>query len=93
MAWTREGEDDDDRGGPEKVPHAPHAVVAASAKAFKVRGSKGHEFWIPRSVIHDDSEVFEASGSNSHGKLVVKRWFIEKMLEDDPKKLKEMGYD
>lgn len=33
--------------------------------------------WIPHSVIHDDSEVFDAD-ENSKGILVVLDWFAEK---------------
>jgi hypothetical protein len=33
------------------------------------------DFWVPLSVIHDDSEVY-ADGHT--GKLVVHRWFAEK---------------
>lgn len=35
------------------------------------------EAWVPRSVIHDDSEVFDAD-ENSEGVLAVKMWFAEK---------------
>ena len=35
------------------------------------------EQWIPKSQIHDDSEVFDA-GDNSEGTLVVKEWFAKK---------------
>jgi len=31
--------------------------------------------WVPKSVVHDDSEVFE---EGHEGKLVVKEWFAEK---------------
>lgn len=34
-------------------------------------------YWIPQSVIHDDSEVFDA-GEHAAGKLVLARWFAEK---------------
>jgi hypothetical protein len=33
------------------------------------------EIWIPKSVIHDDSEVYK---EGAEGKLVVARWFAEK---------------
>jgi len=33
--------------------------------------------WIPKSVISDDSEVFNAR-DNADGDLVLKRWFAEK---------------
>ena len=32
--------------------------------------------WIPKSVIHDDSEIWKDAGSE--GKLVVGDWFAEK---------------
>jgi len=35
------------------------------------------EIWIPKSQIHDDSEVFDGN-DNSEGELVVKAWFAEK---------------
>lgn len=33
-----------------------------------------HSQWIPKSVVHDDSEVFDAH-DNARGKLVVKQWW------------------
>lgn len=33
--------------------------------------------WIPRSVVHDDSEVFDDE-ENNKGTLVVEDWFAEK---------------
>lgn len=33
------------------------------------------QVWIPKSQIHDDSEVFEKGGS---GKLIVTQWIAEK---------------
>ena len=35
------------------------------------------EQWIPRSVIHDDSEVY---GREHTGKVVVMQWWAEKEL-------------
>lgn len=47
-----------------------------TAKALLVRiGSR--ELWVPKSLIDDDSEVFD-SGENSEGKLVVPLWWAEK---------------
>lgn len=34
----------------------------------------GKLMWIPKSVVHDDSEVYNA-GPNSTGKLVLPLWF------------------
>jgi len=33
--------------------------------------------WIPKSVVHDDSEVFD-DNENSRGTLVIEDWFAEK---------------
>jgi hypothetical protein len=38
-------------------------------------GGRKHEKWIPKSQIHDDSEVFR---KGDQGKLVVTGWFAEK---------------
>jgi hypothetical protein len=46
-----------------------------SAKALLVKLADGREVWVPKSVIHDDSEVWK---ENTSGKLVVHRWFAEK---------------
>lgn len=35
----------------------------------------GYETWVPKSQIHDDSEVF--GGEVRKGQLVVMRWFAE----------------
>jgi hypothetical protein len=34
-----------------------------------------HSTWIPKSAIHDDSEVWK---EDQEGKLVIKDWFAEK---------------
>lgn len=34
----------------------------------------GKEYWIPKSHIHDDSEVYEKGGE---GKLIVSQWIAE----------------
>lgn len=35
----------------------------------------GVHYWIPKSVLHDDSEVFQ----NGHvGEVIVKHWWAEK---------------
>jgi len=38
-----------------------------------IEGQPG-EFWIPKSQIHDDSEVYEEGGE---GTLVIPRWLAE----------------
>lgn len=52
-------------------------VVRATDKALLVKTEDGDEpIWVPKSVIHDDSEVW---GEDSEpGELVVHEWFAEK---------------
>jgi hypothetical protein len=35
------------------------------------------QHWIPKSVIHDDSEIYEL-GDGAPGKLVIAGWFARK---------------
>ena len=46
-------------------------VVTATEKALLV------EIWVPKSVIHDDSEVFD-DDENAEGMLVLEDWWAEK---------------
>ncbi len=53
-------------------------AIAESPKAILVKfpggdGPEG-EHWVPKSQIHDDSEVYEASGA---GTLVVSEWLAK----------------
>jgi len=48
--------------------------IGATEKAIKVLVSDT-ELWIPKSVVHDDSEVWK---HGDEGKLVVKAWWAEK---------------
>lgn len=50
---------------------------SSSDKALLVYIEKlGSEVWVPKSVIHDGSEVYE--GGDGEGDLVVKSWWAEK---------------
>jgi hypothetical protein len=50
-------------------------VLRDSGKALLVElEDVGEERWIPQSVIHDDSEAFDAE-DNSEGEVVVKQWW------------------
>ena len=42
-------------------------------KAILVNRGKG-DMWVPKSVIHDDSEVY---GEGHEGTLIVKYWWAE----------------
>lgn len=44
-------------------------------KAIFVTWGDGENHWIPKSVVHDDSEVWK---EGQEGDLVVKLWFAEK---------------
>lgn len=35
----------------------------------------GKDVWIPKSVVHDDSEVYEVG---HEGEVIVRRWWAEK---------------
>lgn len=37
----------------------------------------GEEMWIPKSVIHDDSEVYGDGEDEQEGNVVVKKWWAE----------------
>lgn len=50
--------------------------IRQTSKAILARFPDGRERWIPQSCIHDDSEVFKDGDT---GKLVVKKWFADKM--------------
>ena len=53
-------------------------VKRATERAFLVELREAKtEIWIPKSVIHDDSEVFDAR-DNAEGELVVMAWWARK---------------
>ena len=49
--------------------------VNTTEKAIRIRTAGDDYYWIPQSVIHDDSEVFDIG---DHGTLVVAEWFAVK---------------
>lgn len=49
-------------------------AIRETEKALLVLRETGDEVWIPKSVIHDDSEVYQ---EGDDGKLVVAEWFAE----------------
>lgn len=53
-------------------------VKRSTGKALLVETDDVGTFWVPVSVIHDDSEVYGSDASNSHGKLIVKSWWAKK---------------
>ena len=61
---------------PESLGHG--TVLKASDKALEIKFTElGETRWIPLSVIHDDSEVYDA-GDHSDGEVVVQQWWAPK---------------
>ena len=50
-------------------------ITAETAKALLCIPEEGEQYWIPKSVVHDDSEAWKKGDS---GKLIVKKWWAEK---------------
>lgn len=50
--------------------------VGVSDKAIRVRFVNGRCVWVPKSAIHDDSEVYQM---DDFGKLVIVPWFAEQI--------------
>lgn len=60
----------------------PVTCIKATDKALLVEPMAGNpilseETWVPLSVIHDDSEVFDGE-ENAEGELFVVEWFAVK---------------
>jgi hypothetical protein len=51
-------------------------VKTETAKAILCVFADQSEHWIPKSVIDEDSEVFDQE--HGKGELIVQRWFAEK---------------
>jgi hypothetical protein len=60
-----------------KVSLGKAKIIASTDRAIRViLDSDGKAYWIPESVVHDDSEVFR--GCDGAGDLVVQSWWSEK---------------
>jgi hypothetical protein len=62
-------------GGKEPVDLGHGKAIRSTNLALCVKLDTGEETWIPKSVIHDDSEVYEDGGE---GTVVVHQWWAEK---------------
>ena len=51
-------------------------VLQETPKALRIV-IEGEEKWVPKSVIHDDSDVFDGD-ENGTGTLIVKSWWAKK---------------
>lgn len=65
--------------GNDAVSLGPGEVIRDTGKALLVRleDHDDRELWIPHSVVHDDSEVFDGE-RNKSGEVFVKSWWAEK---------------
>lgn len=52
-------------------------VKRATDKALQIELETGETVWIPKSMIHDDSEVYDED-KNNEGEVVVQTWWAEK---------------
>lgn len=60
---------------PKKISLGDGKAIRETEKALLVRLDSGEEKWIPKSVVHDDSEVYELGNC---GDVVVAEWWAEK---------------
>jgi len=68
-------EDRDDRDEPEGADFRIEKVLQESPKALQVvLEDTGDIKWVPKSVIHTNSEVYKMGDT---GKLVIFMWFAE----------------
>lgn len=55
-------------------------LVGETDKAIQVViDASMHQHWIPKSQIHDDSEVFDTM--HDEGNIVVNAWFAEQLSD------------
>lgn len=59
-----------------EFPNCYAEAETAKALLVKIEGFPGAR-WVPKSQIHEDSEVFDEDDHRS-GTLVVKQWWAEK---------------
>ncbi len=71
---SKDGDGDGDGDG---VEFEGSLCTGETPKALFVKLDDGRVITVPKSVIHDDSEVFD-EGDNRFGKLVIKQWFADK---------------
>lgn len=66
------------RGFEEPVSLGQGLVLRATDKALLIAlEDLGEPLWVPKSVVHDDSEVYGPDAGACEGELVVKAWWAE----------------
>lgn len=53
-------------------------VLRETDKAILFENTDDKQLWVPKSVIHDDSEVWADADDKREGELIVKQWWAEK---------------
>jgi hypothetical protein len=53
-------------------------VLRETDKAILFENIDDEQLWVPKSVIHDDSEVWADADDKREGELIVKQWWAEK---------------
>jgi len=66
------------REGDEGVDIGMVTVLHVTDAALKIRLPDDNVVWIPKSVVHDDSELTADAAVDDVGDLEVRRWFAEK---------------
>jgi hypothetical protein len=61
----------------ETVTFEVEGVEAETEKAIRVE-IEGEPFWVPKSQIDDDSEVYSRKSGEGGGKLIVSAWWAKK---------------
>lgn len=76
-SYRRQRDDEDDEDYSPVVFEGARATQATRlALRVAVKRDRGwREFWVPQSVITDDSEVYAVG---NEGRLIIKRWFARK---------------
>ena len=59
----------------ESVDMGKALIISETNSAILAKLESKEEIWIPKSVVHDDSEV---SSLDDEGVLIVKHWWAEK---------------
>ena len=54
--------------------------IKESEKALLVEINGVHRVWVPKSQIHDDSEVFEFDAAEGvGGRLIITKWLADRL--------------
>lgn len=69
-----------DERGEEPLSLGPARALRETDRALRVELVSGELLWVPKSVIHDDSEVWQSSDKSEgvEGDFIVKRWWAAK---------------